>query len=81
MSDLKTPHNPGIVIGGIYAHYKTETQYEVLGIGRHSETLEELVFYRAIEGEKLLWARPVGMFLEPVQHNDAIVLRFQIVSE
>ena len=53
---------------GKYKHYKGK-EYEVIGIARHSETLEELVVYRALyqnEGENL-WVRPLKMFLEEVE--------------
>ncbi len=50
---------------GLYKHYKGNL-YEVIGIARHSETLEELVVYKATyqeEGENL-WVRPLAMFSE-----------------
>jgi len=46
---------------GKYEHFKGK-QYEVIGIARHSETLEELVVYRALYGEGDLWARPLRCF-------------------
>jgi hypothetical protein len=52
---------------GLYKHYKGNL-YEVIGIARHSETLEELVVYKATyqkEGENL-WVRPLSMFLETI---------------
>ncbi len=52
---------------GLYKHYKGNL-YEVIGIARHSETLEEFVVYKATyqkEGENL-WVRPLAMFLETV---------------
>lgn len=52
---------------GLYKHYKGNL-YEVISIARHSETLEELVVYKATyqkEGENL-WVRPLAMFLETV---------------
>lgn len=53
---------------GIYYHYKdTEKLYEVIGVGLHTETEEELVIYRPLyESEHALFARPVSMFLEEV---------------
>ena len=50
---------------GLYKHYKGNI-YEVIGVAKHSETLEELVVYKATyqkEGENL-WVRPMTMFLE-----------------
>ena len=48
---------------GRYRHYKGG-EYEVLGIVRHSETLEPMVLYRALYGEGGLWVRPHAMFFE-----------------
>ena len=50
---------------GKYRHYKGK-MYEVVGVAKHSETLEELVVYRALYGNNELWARPLNMFLEMV---------------
>jgi hypothetical protein len=55
------PHTPT----GRYRHYKGG-EYEVLGAVRHSETLEPLVLYRALYGERGLWVRPHAMFFESV---------------
>lgn len=52
---------------GLYKHYKGNI-YEVIGVAKHSETLEELVVYKATyqkEGENL-WVRPMTMFLETI---------------
>jgi len=51
---------------GIYRHYKGG-RYEVIGIARHSETLEEMVVYRALYGEGGLWVRPASMWNEWVE--------------
>ena len=52
---------------GIYKHYKGKL-YEVLGIARHSETLEEFVCYKVLYqtqfGKNSLWVRPKEMFFE-----------------
>lgn len=47
---------------GIYEHFKGK-KYQVLGVGLHSETLEEVVVYQALYGEKTIWVRPIDMFL------------------
>lgn len=62
---------------GLYKHYKGNI-YEVIGIATHSETLEEMVVYKATyqkEG-KNLWVRPKSMFLELVEIEDQKVKRF-----
>ena len=62
---------------GLYKHYKGNV-YEVIGIASHSETLEELVVYKAtyqLEGENL-WVRPLSMFLETVIVDGKEVQRF-----
>ena len=64
MSDTDLPSLPALVLGP-YRHYKG-LLYEVLGVVRHSETLEPLVLYRAEYGEHGLWVRPFAMFTEEV---------------
>lgn len=62
---------------GIYQHYKNpEMRYEVLGAARHSETLEPLVVYRALYGQKELWVRPYAMFTGTVVVEGKEVKRF-----
>lgn len=46
---------------GIYQHYKGP-RYQVHGLARHSETLEVLVFYHPLDGERAWWVRPYDMF-------------------
>ena len=63
---------------GLYKHYKGNL-YEVIGIARHSETLEELVVYKATyqeEGENL-WVRPLAMILETVVIDGVERKRFE----
>lgn len=62
---------------GIYAHFKNvDHHYEVLGVGRHSETGEQLVIYRPLfsgsaleESGESYWVRPAEMFLEHVDRD------------
>ncbi len=61
---------------GEYEHYKNKKRYIVLGVAAHSETLEELVIYQANYGKKLLWARPLKMFLEKMKYKGELVPRF-----
>ncbi len=53
---------------GLYRHYKGG-EYEVLGVVRHSETLEPLVLYRPLYNDSGLWVRPYTMFTEQVAIN------------
>lgn len=65
---------------GKYRHYKN-LNYEVIGIARHSETLEKLVIYKALYGEKGFWVRPLEMFTELVEVNGISQPRFSYVGE
>lgn len=65
---------------GRYRHFKGK-EYQVLGIARHSETLEPLVVYRALYGEGGLWARPASMWLETVERDGGTQPRFALVQE
>lgn len=70
---------------GIYKHFKGNL-YEVIGTAHHTETLEEVVVYRALYdsaefGKNALWIRPVKMFLETVQKNGKTIPRFKFISE
>lgn len=63
---------------GLYKHYKGNV-YEVIGIAKHSETLEEMVVYKATyqtEGENL-WVRPLKMFCETIMVDGVEVKRFE----
>ncbi len=64
---------------GKYKHYKGN-EYEVIGIAKHSETLEELVVYRALYGEGQIWARPLKMFMEEIEIDGKKVKRFSFVA-
>lgn len=65
---------------GKYRHFKGK-EYEVLGTATHSETLEELVIYRALYGDGALWARPVSMWCESVERDGKTVRRFTYIGE
>jgi hypothetical protein len=68
---------------GRYRHYKG-AEYRVLGIARHSETLEALVVYQPLYGAGGLWVRPAGMFIETVQsgpHVNSRVPRFARIAD
>lgn len=65
---------------GRYRHFKGG-EYEVIGVARHSETMEELVVYRALYGERGLWVRPVAMWLETVERDGKQFQRFTYIGD
>ncbi|HKB88364.1 MAG TPA: DUF1653 domain-containing protein [Patescibacteria group bacterium] len=67
---------------GKYQHSKTGNFYKVIGVAKHSETLEELVVYEALyeNPQGKLWVRPVKMFLEKVEINGKKVPRFKFIE-
>lgn len=65
-----------IKIGEKYRHFKGK-EYLVLYIAKHSETLEELVVYQALYGERGIWVRPLEMFLEQVEVEGRTIDRFE----
>lgn len=60
---------------GRYRHHKGGL-YEVLGVVRHSETLEPMVLYRPLGRDTGTWVRPFAMFEEPVLHEGRVQPRF-----
>lgn len=65
-----------INLGKKYLHFKGK-EYLVLHLAKHSETLEDLVVYQALYGERGIWVRPVAMFLEQVMFEGKLVNRFE----
>lgn len=65
---------------GRYRHFKGN-EYEVLGVARHSETLEDMVVYRALYGDGGLWVRPAAMWSETVEKDGYRVPRFAPVED
>jgi cyclomaltodextrinase / maltogenic alpha-amylase / neopullulanase len=61
---------------GNYKHFKG-AEVEVIGVAKHSETLEEMVVYRH---ESELWVRPVKMFEEEVDVSGQLVPRFKFIN-
>ncbi len=62
---------------GRYRHFKGN-EYEVIGISRHTETLEVVVVYKALYGDGALWVRPADMWAEPVLDGKA--KRFELIE-
>ena len=75
---LTTTFYKSAIRRGVYRHYKDKL-YRVIGVARHSETLEELVVYEALYTNALgqLWVRPKTMFLEDVIAGDYRGPRFR----
>lgn len=65
---------------GKYRHFKGG-EYEVLFTARHSETLEEMVVYKALYGEGGIWVRPASMWLEKVERGGVCSPRFTYLGE
>lgn len=65
---------------GLYRHYKGK-EYQVLGTVRHSETLETLVLYRQLYGNRDLWVRPLSMFTETVELQGRHLPRFEWIAD
>ena len=78
-SHLRARQRMAEIQPGRYRHYKGN-EYTVLGVARHSETLEELVVYRQEYGERGLWVRPAAMFAETVVVEGRIVPRFRPID-
>ena len=65
---------------GKYRHFKGN-EYEVLGIAKHSETLEEMVVYRALYGEKEIWVRPISMWNETLTRDGKTFQRLTYIGK
>ena len=65
---------------GIYRNFKG-SEYQVIGLAKHSETQEDFVVYRALYGEHGLWVRPFKMFTEEIEKDGYKGLRFVWIRE
>ena len=64
---------------GYYKHFKGNL-YEVIGIGKHSETLEELVIYKSLK-DNSIWVRPLSMWNETIERDNKIYKRFEYIGK
>ena len=65
---------------GVYRHFKGN-EYRLLCVARHSETLEPMVVYQALYGDKGVWVRPLSMWDETVERDGAVYKRFTYIGE
>ena len=65
---------------GRYRHFKGN-EYRVLYLARHSETLEPMVVYQALYGERGIWVRPAGMWNETVERDGQRYRRFTYLGD
>ncbi|MCI6254668.1 DUF1653 domain-containing protein [Eubacterium coprostanoligenes] len=65
---------------GKYRHFKGN-EYEVIAIAKHSETLEEMVVYKALYGDGDIWVRPAKMWDETIERDDKTFKRFEYIGE
>lgn len=65
---------------GKYEHFKGN-EYELICIAKHSETLEDMVVYRALYGDGGIWVRPLKMWNEEVEHEGRKMPRFRFIGE
>ncbi len=75
LSVLSMINKPFIKVGA-YQHYKGNL-YQVIGIAKHSETLDPMVVYCAQTDEHNIWVRPYEMFKEIVEVDGEKVPRFK----
>lgn len=68
-----------VIIGKKYRHFKGN-EYLVLHVARHSETLEDMVVYQALYGERGIWVRALSMFLEEKEVHGKIINRFEEIK-
>ena len=65
---------------GRYRHFKGN-EYEVLYLAKHSESLEDMVVYRALYGAHGVWVRPASMWNEVVERDGKTYKRFTYIGD
>ena len=68
------------LIGREFVHFKGN-RYRLEGFAKDSETMEELVVYRALYGDGGLWVRPAKMFFETIERDGRRIRRFELVED
>ena len=66
-------------VGDFYEHSKSGKKYKIIAVGKHSETLEDLVVYEAQYDNLMskVWIRPLSNFTEEVEINEQKLPRFK----
>lgn len=68
------------ILLGVYRHFKNN-RYEVIGFAKHSETMEDMVIYKAQYGNRETWVRPLTLFVGDVEIDGKAVKRFEYIKE
>mgnify|MGYP004443692157 FL=1 len=74
------PRSSMVEINARYRHFKGK-EYQVVGIAKDSETLQEMVVYRQLYGDGGFWVRPLAMFEENVTRDGKTFPRFELIEE
>ena len=67
---------------GRYRHFKGNV-YEVIAIAKHSETEEDMVVYKPLDGDKRglgIWVRPLNMWNEMITRDGKTFPRFEKIN-
>ena len=67
------------ILPGIYRHYKGK-KYEVVGFAKNSETLEDMIIYKALYGDGSTWVRPLAMWENLVEAGGMTMKRFEFIG-
>ncbi|MBR5222979.1 MAG: DUF1653 domain-containing protein [Clostridia bacterium] len=65
---------------GKYRHFKGN-EYEVIAVANHSETMEKMVVYKALYGDRKIWVRPLSMWDEEITRDGKTFKRFTYIGE
>lgn len=74
------PEDRHSLIGREFVHFKVG-HYRLEGVAKDSETMEEMVVYRALYGEGGLWVRPAKMFFGTIERDGKTMKRFELIGE
>ncbi len=78
---MEEPLISQVPVGAVFQHYRNKKNYKILGVGRHTETMELQVVYQGLYhcdtyGESPVWVRPLHMFLETIDNEGSSTSRF-----